>query len=296
MTLFRRLLKYGVKHRLKLQNKSGATRPVSKSNTVTAGTSTRIEASAELGFDYTLKRSPRRRSLALSIRAGAVYLNAPMQLKDKDIECWLWEKREWVQVKLQQQNQRQQEVPERTYASGDTLCYLGKVYPLQVFLASGSGAAGANVVGSGIKGSGVEFSNERGFVVILGRSSKSRSQKGVAQRVQSLLQAWFKARAAELLRLKSESLCRYLGLSLCDVRLRRTKTKWGHCTSNGVIQYNWLILVAPDVVIDYLVAHEVCHLRHHHHGPAFWALVERVCPDFKIHKTWLRRYGHTLVV
>lgn len=212
------------------------------------------------------------------IRAGEVSLSAPMGLCEQELHRWLAQKRDWVQAKLQQQQLHADEVPVRSYSSGDTVIYLGREYPLQVCSAGRSS---------------VSFSDEAGFVVYL---SASRGQSSEPERVQAQLHKWFKARARELLLDKTAYICDQLQLTFTDMQLRRTKSKWGHCTSKGVIQYNWLILAAPEAVIDYLVAHEVCHLRHLNHSRSFWNLVAKACPDFKEHKSWLHRYGHTLVV
>jgi predicted metal-dependent hydrolase len=81
---------------------------------------------------------------------------------------------------------------------------------------------------------------------------------------------------------------------LTDIRLRRTKTKWGHCTATGRIQYNWLIMLAPEPIIDYLVAHETAHLLHPHHGASFWAEVARMHPGWQADRRWLHDNGHRL--
>jgi len=79
---------------------------------------------------------------------------------------------------------------------------------------------------------------------------------------------------------------------LTGVVFRRTKTKWGHCTSKGRIQYNWLIMMAPENIIYSLVAHEVAHLAHMNHSKEFWALVAKLDPNYKTHKKWLTEHGH----
>ncbi|EAR10368.1 M48 family metallopeptidase [Reinekea blandensis] len=83
---------------------------------------------------------------------------------------------------------------------------------------------------------------------------------------------------------------------LKDVRLRKTKTKWGHCTHDGRIQYNWLIMMAPERVIDYLVSHEVSHLKHLNHSSAFWQQVEALHPNYQADRRWLRRHEHRLTL
>ena len=79
------------------------------------------------------------------------------------------------------------------------------------------------------------------------------------------------------------------------VSIRSQKTRWGSCSSRGTLSFNWkLYLTAPEC-LDYVVVHELCHLVHMDHSPAFWAEVERIMPDYRTWKKWLRDNGDTLV-
>lgn len=78
------------------------------------------------------------------------------------------------------------------------------------------------------------------------------------------------------------------------VRYRDTSSRWGSCTSDGALSFSWRIMMAPAPVINYLVAHEVAHLREMNHGPKFWRLCEELCPDTQRCKAWLKRNGNAL--
>jgi predicted metal-dependent hydrolase len=116
------------------------------------------------------------------------------------------------------------------------------------------------------------------------------------ERAARVLQRWLLVRAREQLPARTRALAQFLQLGdkLKEVVFRKTRSKWGHCTSGGRIQYNWLIMLAPDAVIDYMICHEVCHLRHMNHSPQYWALVESVCPDHQRYVRWLRQHEHRL--
>ena len=107
---------------------------------------------------------------------------------------------------------------------------------------------------------------------------------------------WYHQQAQDILTQKTEQLTRQMGLKYQQVIIKATRSKWGHCTSRGVIQYNWHILLAPEAIVDYLVAHEVSHLRHHNHSSEFWSLVASVCPDYQALRQWLKRQGACLVL
>jgi len=78
------------------------------------------------------------------------------------------------------------------------------------------------------------------------------------------------------------------------VRFRDTSSRWGSCTSDGKLSFSWRIMMAPKPVINYLVAHEVAHLKQMNHGPKFWKLCEELCPDTERCKDWLKRNGNAL--
>ena len=78
------------------------------------------------------------------------------------------------------------------------------------------------------------------------------------------------------------------------ISIRAQKTRWGSCSSKGTLSFNWKLLLAPQEVIDYVVIHELCHLCEMNHSDRFWALVESIQPDYKLHRKWLKDNGHTL--
>ena len=95
---------------------------------------------------------------------------------------------------------------------------------------------------------------------------------------------------------RAKGLASHLGVEekISEIKLRKTKSKWGHCTSQGVVQFNWLIMLAPNSIIDYIITHEVCHLIRMDHSQNFWDLVESICPDHQKYVTWLKNHEHRL--
>ena len=85
-----------------------------------------------------------------------------------------------------------------------------------------------------------------------------------------------------------------LGVRVATIRLSDPASRWGSCSSSGTIAYSWRIIMAPPEVLDYLVAHEVAHLREMNHSPRFWRLVRTICPTMEASKQWLARNGASL--
>ncbi len=86
-----------------------------------------------------------------------------------------------------------------------------------------------------------------------------------------------------------------LGVRYSRIILRDQRSRWGSCSAKGELSFNWRLVLAPHDVLDYVVVHEVCHLVEHHHGPAFWRLLERRRRGYREPKEWLDEYGWELL-
>ena len=84
------------------------------------------------------------------------------------------------------------------------------------------------------------------------------------------------------------------GLSVQRVTVRNQKSRWGSCSRRGTISLNWRLMQAPGFVANYIILHELMHLRQMNHSPKFWQEVEQVCPDFRMAESWLKAHGRLL--
>lgn len=112
----------------------------------------------------------------------------------------------------------------------------------------------------------------------------------VARRVRDFL----KREAKRDLEAASKAAAEALGVTVGRVSIRDQTSRWGSCSTTGVLSYSWRLIMAPTYVLDYLAAHEVAHLVEMNHSRRFWRLVERICPDFKRAKIWLDAHGAEL--
>ena len=107
---------------------------------------------------------------------------------------------------------------------------------------------------------------------------------------------YIKKQAAADFSKRSHQLADILGCNLNTVFIKDTKSRWGSCSTLNNINYSWRIALAPDFVIDYLMAHEVAHLLHQNHSDEFWKCVEQLCPQWQKGNTWLKKNGKTLYI
>ncbi len=105
---------------------------------------------------------------------------------------------------------------------------------------------------------------------------------------------WLRQCARDTLYQKSLALAARIGMRVERVTIRDPRTRWASCSHGGRLSFSWRLVLAPPDVTDYVVAHEVAHLRHMNHGPSFWALVTRLAPGHDVPREWLRRNGQRL--
>lgn len=110
------------------------------------------------------------------------------------------------------------------------------------------------------------------------------------------LERWLRRRAREEIAPRLDRATAIAGTRYTRLTIRGQRTRWASCSAAGAMSFNWRLMLAPSAVLDYVVWHEVCHLEVMDHSPRFWALLERRCPDYRAHQTWLREHGGTLVL
>ncbi|HZG52988.1 MAG TPA: SprT family zinc-dependent metalloprotease [Pyrinomonadaceae bacterium] len=215
-------------------------------------------------------RHTNRKSLAISVLpdlsvAVTAPHDSPLELIRKKVKKrapWILKQQDYFKGYLPKQ-------PPRRYVSGETHLYLGKQYRLKVFE------------------SDVEAVKLRGGYIHVGVND--RSDTG---RISSLLDGWLlsHARAQFERRLKAcwERL-RKQGIPYPKLRLRQMQKRWGTCTREGVIYLTPNLVKTPGSCIDYVITHELCHLKHSHHGKAFYDMLRRVLPDWEQRKTRLEK-------
>lgn len=229
------------------------------------------------GFDFSIVRSAKRRSISIEIRRAQVVIRAPVAVPEAILLDFLQQKASWVEQKIAEQTQRLEQITPPVapvYAQGTELAFMDE----RLTLVLGRGATAA-----------IRRVDQHLHVLV-----STRSRLPDEQQIQQLLMRWYMQQAVQTLTAKTAQLTAQMGLVCTSVTVKATRSKWGHCTSRGAIQYNWNILLAPEVIVDYLVAHEVCHLRHPNHSREFWALVASVCPSFAADRAWLKAQGALL--
>lgn len=211
----------------------------------------------------TLKRSSRRRSIGIKVHRGEVIVSAPTAAPLPEITRFVQQKRHWIEKHLLRQRQALRGSQPREYVSGDEVQWLGQ--PL--ILALDHSAAHSRRCGETL------------FLAVDGDGLPLRKRA---------LERWYIGQAAEHLPQRIEHFQALLGVRPRGLKIRHYKSRWGSCNRRGELQFNWLLMMAPAAVVDYVVVHELAHLRHFNHSPAFWQLVGTVLPDYPQQRGWLK--------
>ena len=219
------------------------------------------------GLTARLSVNPRARRLSIRIdaRAGEAVLIAPSERKLAEVVAFARTRTSWM-------HQRLAERPQGTpLEPGAVIDLFGKPTRL-----TATGGAGAARLGE----------DADGPVVISGGEGEA-----YARRVENL----FKRVARETLQARTDVHLTTLGLRPVRLSIADPKSRWGSCSPhNRSIRYSWRVIMAPPAVIDYLAAHEVAHLVHADHSPAYWAVVQGLIGDHRPHRKWLRDNGPAL--
>jgi predicted metal-dependent hydrolase len=117
---------------------------------------------------------------------------------------------------------------------------------------------------------------------------------GDRERFAARVTEWLKRRAREKVTRRAEAVAEKIDRKIRRVSIRDPRARWGSCTHKGDLSFSWRLILAPPQVLDYVVVHEVAHLVHLHHGPAFWRAVERLMPDYGESREWLDQHGAEL--
>lgn len=102
-------------------------------------------------------------------------------------------------------------------------------------------------------------------------------------------------KAKRIIPVKVRDYARLMGVDYGRITIRMQKSRWGSCSSKGNLNFNCLLMRTPDEIVDYVVVHELCHLKEMNHSPRFWAEVEKVLPDYKERRKWLKDHGNEIM-
>ena len=126
--------------------------------------------------------------------------------------------------------------------------------------------------------------------ILLAKSSSTSARKLSDEEIRYLIDD-----AKRLIPPRVEHFANEMGVTLGRITIRTQRTRWGSCSNKKNLNFNCLLMLAPEDVLDYVIVHELCHLKEMNHSNRFWAEVKRVLPDYEMSYSWLRKHGRELM-
>lgn len=229
-------------------------------------------------FDVTVIRSSRRKTATIKVDLEGVSVRIPADLPLARIEKLVAEKTAWIERKLAEAERRQRGIAGQleqssTLADGSRIMVQGQLLPLKL------------IASDQMK---VVQSSDRLEVYADADLIADKEQ------LRALVEQWLYRRAVEELNFCVNVYKQRVGATPSRIQIKDYRARWGSCKPDGSIQLNWRLIHAPMHIMDYVVVHELCHLLEMNHSKHFWSEVERVEPQYKMKRQWLKDNGWQL--
>lgn len=219
-------------------------------------------------IDYEIKRSAKRKRLTISVeRDRKVIVHAPTRTSDDKVAEIIESKKAWIYEKIHhpQKYEKPPHPPGKELVNGEAVLYLGRNYKVQL-----------------TDSNDVEF--EQRFLI----------PKALGKGKKAVLKDWFIERAEEKILPRVAVTAKELGVEYGKASIVDNRFRWGSCTPNDNVSFNWRLIKAPMYVIDYIIVHELAHLLENNHTPRFWNIVRTKASNAEKAKAWLRENGQIL--
>ncbi len=218
-------------------------------------------------IQYTLKRSRRKTASIYIERDGQVTALMPQGLSDAEVEKVLEGKRKWIYRHMAEWRDLNATRVHRQFVNGEGFLYLGRSYRLKL-----------------VREQSAPLVLKDGYFCLL-------SPKGLSDDAEAAFKAFYREKGAVRIPERVGYFQRKMAVEAKAVKILDLKHRWASCSPGGTLNFHWKCMMAPATVLDYVVVHELAHLRYPNHTAAFWNEVDKVMPDYGERKEWLRVNG-----
>lgn len=220
-------------------------------------------------FPLSIKYTQRKGSIAFQVFAEGVKVLAPKGVNEKDLNKMLTEKADWMEQAWNKALEKAK--PPRLYQTGETFPYLGEHYPISI-----------------IQTDREHIEIDTGELCIDLHISNTQD---IQKQCEKAIATWLQEQAESYLPNRLNEWVEHTGWQPFSLKIRDYKSRWGSCDRRRRLTLNNRLMMAPPDVIDYVLIHELAHLKELNHSPRFWHLVETFCPRYKQHQHWLKKHS-----
>lgn len=235
--------------------------------------------SEELVFgDYQVRilREAFRRRLSMSVQLNdEIRISAARSTRKNEILQFLGFQKGWIEKRLEKNSQLRIQYPKKAYFAGESFLYLGQRLQLEFMEAQ--------------KRYGQISVDQKLLKVEIPQMGARHFNADVSHpELAEPLRNFYRHQGRKRIEARTKVFSEKMNLFPKELTFRSQKTRWGSCSASGNLSFNWRLIVAPPEVIDYVIVHELAHLKHHNHSQNFWNLVASVLPDYRNLRKWLR--------
>lgn len=220
------------------------------------------------GFNFPVEviRTNRKKTVSIHIHGEGIKVRAPKFTSDEFVEKFVTARTNWITKKLEESSLRTK-IKSRNYVTGEIFPYLGRDHFLNIIV----GRSPSIILKNGL------------FIATILDSDKTPQLT-----VKDMFVSWYKVHSSKWLLERTKRLAQVVGVKPTSITIKDYKSRWGSCSYNGDISYNWRIILAPYRINDYVVFHELCHMLEHNHSAKYWKNVEQFIPDWRNCRDWLK--------
>ena len=217
-------------------------------------------------MNILITRTKRKKTISILIKDGNVEVKAPFNLKQNEIDAFILKKEKWIKNKILLQKKIKQ-LPKKKFINGEIFKFLGKDLILKINISDAKQ---------------IYIKND---YICLDLKNNTKNNK---DKIKKELELFYRSFSEKILREKTLIESKKMNLVVEKIKVRSYKNRWGSCSSNGDISYNWKLIMAPEKIINYVIIHELCHLIHFNHSRDYWEEVSKKLPNYRESKEWLK--------
>jgi hypothetical protein len=222
-------------------------------------------------IDYTIKRGNRKKTLAINVTlASQVIVLAPNNFSREKIKTIVKKKALWILGKQEHFKRLAMLFPEKEFVSGEQILLLGRKYRLKIKEENHLSIP--------------KLSGRRLFIYV----HSNLAPEDRKEIIKDTLIKWYFIKSTKIIKQRITRYGKLLDLFPKKVIIKDQKKRWASCSSDSILRFNWRIAMAPISIVDYVVVHELCHLKIKNHSSDFWKLVSLAIPDYQKRKDWLK--------
>ena len=219
---------------------------------------------------YILQKNDRKTGSIYVERDGRITVLVPKRTSNAEVEEILEQKRKWIYTSLAEWEDLNAARVAREFVNGEGFLYLGRSYRLRL-----------------VDEQDEPLALKQGYFCLC------RAKNG---KPENAFKNFYRDKGLAKIQERIGKYQAKMGVQIENVRVIELQNRWASCSKHGNLNFHWKCVMAPLTILDYIIVHELAHLIHSNHSPAFWGEVEKVIPDYRERKEWLRKNGAGMTI